>query len=292
LDGAKAAQFWKERVAARVAELQRVTGQEPGLATVLVGRDPASERYVALKQRDATEVGIRWLARALDASAREAEIFRAVDQLNENPLCSGIIVQLPLPPGVNPLNVLERISPAKDADGLHPANLGRLVLDSSAFPLPCTALAVFELLNYYDLVWSGQNVAILGRGITAGRPLGLLLSRKGVDATVVNLHSRSRNIAEHLRAADIIVAAMGQAHFVTADLVRPGAIVVDVGVSRVLASDGKYRLTGDVDPRVAEVAAYLTPNPGGVGPMTRAMLLRNVVELAEAAISPRYPQAV
>jgi methylenetetrahydrofolate dehydrogenase (NADP+)/methenyltetrahydrofolate cyclohydrolase len=285
LDGAKAAGFWKERVAERAAEFQRVTGREPGLATVLVGRDPASERYVALKQRDAAEVGIGSLARALDASARESEILAVIDELNVNPLCSGLIVQLPLPPGINQLKVLERISPAKDADGLHPVNLGRLVLDSSSAPLPCTALAVFELLNYYDLVWAGKNVAILGRGTTAGRPLGLLLSRKGVDATVVNLHSRSRNIAEHLRAADIIVAAIGQAHFVTPDLVRPGAIVVDVGVSRVLASDGKYRLTGDVDPRVAEVAAYLTPNPGGVGPMTRAMLLRNVIDLAEAALS-------
>jgi methylenetetrahydrofolate dehydrogenase (NADP+)/methenyltetrahydrofolate cyclohydrolase len=276
LDGTATLLAIKAELRERVAALAD-RGVRPGLGTVLVGDDPGSHWYVNAKHKDCAEVGITSLRRDLPATATQAEVERAVDELNADPSCTGYIVQLPLPKGLDEYAVLERIDPAKDADGLHPMNLGRLVLNEAA-PLPCTPYGVVELLRRYDVPIAGAEVVVVGRGITVGRPLGLLLTRRSENATVTLCHTGTRDLAAHVRRADIVVAAAGVPGIVTAEMVKPGAAVLDVGVSRV---DGK--IAGDVAKDVVEVAGHLSPNPGGVGPMTRAMLLRNVVEAAERA---------
>jgi methylenetetrahydrofolate dehydrogenase (NADP+) / methenyltetrahydrofolate cyclohydrolase len=274
LDGKATLATIKTELAARIARL-RDQGIVPGLGTVLVGDDPGSRWYVAAKHRDCAEVGIASIQRELPASASQADVEAVVDELNADPACTAYLVQLPLPAGLDEYAVLERIDPAKDADGLHPMNLGRLVLGQAA-PLPCTPNGIVELLRRYDVAIDGADVVVVGRGITVGRPLGLILTRRSENATVTLCHTGTRDLAAHTRQADIVVAAAGRPGLVTRDMVRPGASVLDVGVSRV---DGK--LAGDVAPDVGEVAGFLAPNPGGVGPMTRAMLLTNVVESAE-----------
>jgi len=274
LDGKATLATIKTELAARVARL-RDQGIVPGLGTVLVGDDPGSRWYVAAKHRDCAEVGIASIQRELPASASQADVEAVVDELNADPACTAYLVQLPLPAGLDEYAVLERIDPAKDADGLHPMNLGRLVLGQAA-PLPCTPNGIVELLRRYGVAIDGADVVVVGRGITVGRPLGLILTRRSENATVTLCHTGTRDLAAHTRRADIVVAAAGRPGLVTRDMVRPGASVLDVGVSRV---DGK--LAGDVAPDVGEVAGFLAPNPGGVGPMTRAMLLTNVVESAE-----------
>jgi methylenetetrahydrofolate dehydrogenase (NADP+)/methenyltetrahydrofolate cyclohydrolase len=252
-------------------------GVSVGLGTVLVGDDPGSTAYVNMKHRDCAEVGIHSIRRDLPATASQADVESAVAELNADPACTGYIVQLPLPKELDEQRVLERIDPLKDADGLHPINLGRLVLMEPA-PLPCTPKGIVELLRRFDVPVRGAEVTVIGRGVTVGRPLGLLLTRRSENATVTLCHTGTRDLAAHARNADIIVAAAGVPDLITADLVKPGAAVLDVGVSRV---DGK--LAGDVAADVREVAGWVAPNPGGVGPMTRAMLLANVVEAAEKA---------
>ncbi len=273
LDGKATAAAVKGDLAAAVADL-RARGVEPGLGTVLVGDDPGSRAYVAGKHRDCAEVGIQSIRVDLPDTASQADVLAAVRALNADPACTGYIVQLPLPRGLDANAVLEVMDPAKDADGLHPVNLGRLVLGSPA-PLPCTPRGIVELLRRYDVPINGAEVCVIGRGVTVGRPLGLLLTRKSENATVTLCHTGTRDIASHARRADIIVAAAGVPHLITADLVKPGAAVLDVGITRT--PDG---LVGDVHPDVREVAGFLAPMPGGVGPMTRAMLLANVVEAA------------
>jgi methylenetetrahydrofolate dehydrogenase (NADP+)/methenyltetrahydrofolate cyclohydrolase len=263
-------------------------GIRPGLATVLVGDDPASHSYVAGKHRDCAEVGIASIQVELPGSATQRDVEIAVDTLNSDPLCTGYIVQLPLPRGLDSGAVLERMNPDKDADGLHPTNLGRLVLGVDG-PLPCTPRGIVEILRRYDVALAGAEVVVVGRGVTVGRPLGLLLTRRSENATVTLCHTGTRDLAAHLRRADIIVAAAGSAGMVTADLVKPGAAVLDVGITRVATEDGRTRLVGDVAPEVHEVAAFVAPMPGGIGPMTRAMLLTNVVEAAERA-ADRVPE--
>lgn len=278
LDGLATASAIKQELKHKVVELQK-RGINPGLGTLLVGDDPGSHTYVSGKHRDCAEVGIDSVRIDLPTSASKQDIVRAITELNESKDVTGYIIQLPLPVGVDSLELLELIDPAKDADGLHPINLGRLVLnvgEEMKSPIPCTPAGIVELLSRYDISLSGKKVAVLGRGVTVGRPLGLLLTRKGIDATITQLHSASKNIPEALQSADVIVAAIGVPHFVKPEWVKKGAAVLDVGITRV--SDGK--LVGDVDPAVSEVAGYLSPNPGGVGPMTRAMLLQNVVQLA------------
>lgn len=260
---------------ARVAALA-AAGRRPGLGTILIGDDPGSHAYVRGKHADCAKVGITSLRRDLPAHATEADLNQAIDELNADPACTGYIVQLPLPRHLDENAALERIDPGKDADGLHPVNLGRLVLGEPA-PLPCTPRGIVHLLRRFDVPIDGAHVVVLGRGVTVGRPLGLLLTRKTENATVTLCHTGTRDLPSFTRQADIIVAAAGVPHMVTADMVRPGAAVIDVGVSRV---DGK--LTGDVAPAVWDVAGYVSPNPGGVGPLTRAFLLTNVVERAEA----------
>lgn len=259
-----------ERVAALTA-----AGRTPGLATVLVGDDPGSHAYVRGKHADCAKVGITSIRRDLPADVTQAQLDETLDELNANPECTGYIVQLPLPRQLDENAALERIDPAKDADGLHPTNLGRLVLGKHA-PLPCTPRGIVHLLRRFDVPIAGAHVVVIGRGVTVGRPIGLLLTRRTENATVTLCHTGTRDLPALTRQADIIVAAVGVPHMVTADMVRPGAAVVDVGVSRV---DGK--LTGDVHPDVWQVAGHVSPNPGGVGPLTRAFLLTNVVELAE-----------
>jgi methylenetetrahydrofolate dehydrogenase (NADP+)/methenyltetrahydrofolate cyclohydrolase len=273
LDGKATAAAVKGDLAATVADL-RARGVVPGLGTVLVGDDPGSRAYVAGKHRDCAEVGIESIRVDLPDTASQADVLAAVRALNADPACTGYIVQLPLPKGLDANAVLEVMDPAKDADGLHPVNLGRLVLGSPA-PLPCTPRGIVELLRRYDVAINGAEVCVIGRGVTVGRPLGLLLTRKSENATVTLCHTGTRDIAAHARRADIIVAAAGVPHLITADLVKPGAAVLDVGITRT--ADG---LVGDVHPDVREVAGFLAPMPGGVGPMTRAMLLANVVEAA------------
>jgi methylenetetrahydrofolate dehydrogenase (NADP+)/methenyltetrahydrofolate cyclohydrolase len=268
----------KERV-----RILRDRGVSVGLGTVLVGDDPGSRAYVNMKHRDCAEVGIESIRRDLPADASQEDVERAVAELNADPSCTGYIVQLPLPRGLDEQRVLERIDPLKDADGLHPINLGRLVLMEPA-PLPCTPKGIVELLARFDVPLRGAEVTVIGRGVTVGRPLGLLLTRRTENATVTLCHTGTRDLAAHTRAADIIVAAAGVPDLITADLVKPGAAVLDVGVSRV---DGK--LAGDVAADVREVAGWVAPNPGGVGPMTRAMLLANVVEAAETASEAPVP---
>ncbi|WP_324649693.1 bifunctional methylenetetrahydrofolate dehydrogenase/methenyltetrahydrofolate cyclohydrolase [Georgenia sp. H159] len=286
LDGKATAAQIRSELTTRVGAL-RERGVIPGLGTVLVGDDPGSRSYVAGKHRDCAEVGIESIRVDLPATATEEEILAAVDRLNADPACTGYIVQLPLPAGVDTNAVLERIDPAKDADGLHPTNLGRLVLrvkEPVTSPLPCTPRGVLELLDRYDVDLEGAHVVVVGRGTTVGRSIGLLLTRKDVNATVTLTHTGTRDLAAHVGRADVVVAAAGVPGIVTADMVRPGAVVLDVGVSRVVDPEtGKARLRGDVADGVADVAAWLSPNPGGVGPMTRAMLLANVVDAAEQA---------
>jgi methylenetetrahydrofolate dehydrogenase (NADP+)/methenyltetrahydrofolate cyclohydrolase len=274
LDGKATAAAIRSELKRRVTEL-RERGVPVGLGTVLVGDDPGSNAYVSLKHRDCAEVGIQSIRRDLPADATQEDVERAVAELNADPACTGYIVQLPLPAGLDEQRVLELIDPAKDVDGLHPVNLGRLVLMQPG-PLPCTPLGIVELLRRFDVPLRGAEVTVVGRGITVGRSLGLLLTRRSENATVTLCHTGTRDLAAHTRNADIVVAAAGSPALITADMIRPGAVVLDVGVSRV---DGK--LTGDVAPEVREVAAWVAPNPGGVGPMTRAMLLSNVVAAAE-----------
>lgn len=278
LDGLATAKAIKKELTTQVAELKK-RGITPGLGTLLVGDDPGSHTYVSGKHRDCAEVGMKSIRIDLPASASKADILKAINELNSSKDVTGYIIQLPLPVGIDSLELLELIDPAKDADGLHPVNLGRLVLNVSGemnSPVPCTPAGIVELLRRYDVSLSGKKVAVLGRGVTVGRPLGLLLTRKGIDATVTLLHSASKNIPEALQNADVIVAAIGVPHFVKPEWVKAGAVVLDVGISRIASG----ALVGDVDPKVSEVAGYLSPNPGGVGPMTRAMLLKNVVQLA------------
>jgi methylenetetrahydrofolate dehydrogenase (NADP+) / methenyltetrahydrofolate cyclohydrolase len=250
-------------------------GRTPGLGTILVGDDPGSQAYVRGKHADCAKVGITSIRRDLPADISQAKLDETIDELNENPECTGYIVQLPLPRHLDENAALERIDPDKDADGLHPTNLGRLVLGKAA-PLPCTPRGIVHLLRRYEVEIAGAHVVVIGRGVTVGRPLGLLLTRRSENATVTLCHTATRDLPALTKQADIVVAAVGVPHLVTADVVKPGAAVVDVGVSRV---DGK--LVGDVHPDVWEVAGHVSPNPGGVGPLTRAFLLTNVVERAE-----------
>ncbi len=273
LDGNATARAIKAELSEKVAKL-RESGVEPGLGTILVGDDPGSRWYVNGKHKDCAEVGITSIRIDLPASASQDEVLAAVRRLNEDPACTGFLVQLPLPTGIDENAVLGEVDPDKDADGLHPTNLGWLVLGKPA-PLPCTPAGIVELLRRHQVEISGAEVVVVGRGITVGRPLGLLLTRRTENATVTLCHTRTRDLAAHTRNADIVVAAAGVPSIITGDMVRPGAAVLDVGVSRI---DGK--LAGDVDPSVLEVAGWVSPNPGGVGPMTRAMLLSNVVERA------------
>ena len=286
LDGKAAAAELKEDLRARVARLTAM-GRIPGLGTILVGEDPGSLKYVEGKHRDCSQVGIRSIRVDLPADAGKDRILAAVDQLNQDPDCTGYIVQLPLPDGVDPTEIIERIDPAKDADGMHPYNLGQLVLHADGrvrTPLPCTPRGVLYLLDHYGIDLAGKEVCVLGRGLTVGRTIGLLLTNRGVDATVTLCHTRTKDIDAHLRRADVIIAAVGQAGLVGPDQVRQGTVLVDVGVSRIWDQQEKrWRIKGDIDPAARLSAAAYTPNPGGVGPMTRAMLLANVVDSAERA---------
>ena len=275
IDGKQVAAQVKQELTVRVADL-RQRGVVPGLGTILVGDDPGSQLYVAGKHRDCAQVGSEPICLALPADARAQQVSEAIQGLNEDPRCTGYIVQLPLPDHLDDNWALELIDPAKDADGLAPSNLGRLLLGQPA-PLPCTPRGIVELMRRYEVPLKGAEVCIIGRGTTVGRPLGVLLTRKSINATVTLCHTGTREVAEHTRQADIVVAAVGRAHLVTAAMVKPGAVLVDVGVTRV---DGKP--VGDLAPDVWDVASLVTPNPGGVGPMTRAMLLANVVDLAES----------
>jgi methylenetetrahydrofolate dehydrogenase (NADP+)/methenyltetrahydrofolate cyclohydrolase len=278
LDGKATAAAIRGELAVRVAALV-AAGVHPGLGTVLVGDDPGSHAYVAGKHRDCAEVGVASIRRDLPETSTQADVEAAVAELNADPTCTGYIVQLPLPKGLDSGRVLGLMDPDKDADGLHPTNLGRLVLGEPA-PLPCTPRGIVELLRRYGVTIAGAEVVVVGRGVTVGRPLGLLLTRKSENATVTLCHTGTRDLAAHVRRADIVVAAAGVPGLITADMVKPGAAVLDVGITRTEAG-----LAGDVDPGVREVAGYLAPMPGGVGPMTRAMLLANVVEAAERSAS-------
>ena len=277
LDGKLTAGAIKTELASKVAELKQ-RNIHPGLGTLLVGQDPGSLSYVAGKHRDCEQVGVQSIRIDLPESASEADIRKAIEDLNSAKEVTGFIVQLPLPAGIDGNSMLELIDPAKDADGLHPMNLGKLVMNVSGeinSPMPCTPSGIIELLRRYDVPLRGAKVAVIGRGLTVGRPLGLMLTRKGIDATPTLLHSASKSIEASIAEADIVVAALGSPHFVKPEWIKPGAAVLDVGITR---SNGK--LLGDVDPAVSNVAGYLSPNPGGVGPMTRAMLVKNVVEAA------------
>ncbi|MCH4209177.1 bifunctional methylenetetrahydrofolate dehydrogenase/methenyltetrahydrofolate cyclohydrolase [Bifidobacterium sp.] len=288
LDGKAAAADIKADLARRVQRLL-ARGIEPGLGTLLVGSDPASAKYVSGKHVDCAEVGIRSIRRELPADASQTQILEAVRALNDDPRCTGFIVQLPLPRGVNQNEVIDAIDPGKDVDGMHPYNLGQLVLrigGGIATPLPCTPRGILTLLSRYGIGLAGKDVCVLGRGITIGRTIPLLLTRRGVDATVTACHTGTRDVHSHLRRADVIISATGHPGFVRPEDVKPGAVLVDVGVSRVLDEDtGRYRVRGDIDKACYDRAGAYTPNPGGVGPMTRAMLLSNVVEMAERRAS-------
>lgn len=283
LDGKAAAAEIKEELRGRVAAL-KARGITPGIATVLVGTDPGSQLYVGRKHRESEAIGMNSIQRELPADATQAEVEAVIDELNADSACHGYIVQLPLPRHLDTDAILERIDPAKDADGLHPTNLGRLVLNVNApitSPLPCTPRGVIELLqrNGYDL--GGKDVVVVGRGVTIGRTIGLLLTRRECNATVTLTHTGTPDLAHHLRQADVIVAAAGVKHLVRAEDVKPGAAVLDVGVTREVDAEGKSKVFGDVHPDVADVAGFVSPNPGGVGPMTVALLMTNVVEAAE-----------
>jgi methylenetetrahydrofolate dehydrogenase (NADP+) / methenyltetrahydrofolate cyclohydrolase len=282
LDGKATASAIRDELTGRVVKLHEA-GIMPGLGTVLVGDDPGSLSYVAGKHRDCAQVGIVSIRRDLPATASQQQVEDAIAELNADPACTGYIVQLPLPPGLDAQRVLGLIDPGKDADGLQPVNLGKLVLGEPG-PLPCTPKGIVELLRRYDVPIAGADVTVIGRGITVGRALGLLLTRRSENATVTQCHTGTRDLAAHTRGADIVVVAAGRPGLLTADMVKPGAAVLDVGITRTEAG-----LVGDVDPGVAEVAGFLAPVPGGVGPMTRAMLLVNVVEAAERQASVAGP---
>ena len=288
LDGKATAAEIKAELTERVAAL-RERGVVPGLGTILVGDDPGSQWYVAGKHRDCAEVGIASIRRDLPADISQAELEAVVEELNADPDCTGFIVQLPLPAHLDTDAILELVDPAKDADGLHPTNLGRLVLNVNrpiTTPLPCTPRGVIELMLRHDIDLTGKDVVVVGRGVTVGRPIGSLLTRREFNATVTLTHTGTKDLDEHLRRADIIVAAAGVAGLVTAENEKPGAVVLDVGVSRIEDPEtGKSRVAGDVAADVAEVASWVSPNPGGVGPMTRALLLQNVVESAERSLA-------
>ncbi len=274
LDGKAAAAAIKSELRERVTALA-ARGVVPGLGTILVGDDPGSQWYVAGKHKDCAEVGIESIRIDLPETASQADVEAAVDQLNADPACTGYIVQLPLPKGLDENAVIGRIDPAKDADGLQPTNLGWLVLGKEA-PLPCTPRGILDLLRRHDVAIAGQHVVVVGRGITVGRPMGLLLTRRSENATVTLCHTGTADLAAEVRRADIVIAAAGVPGIITADMVKPGAALLDVGVSR-----NENGIVGDVDPAAYEVAGWISPNPGGVGPMTRAMLLTNVVDTAE-----------
>ena len=271
MDGKKLARQTKADIAARVKQ----SNKKLGLGTILVGTDPGSVAYVEGKHSDCAEVGINSIRVNLPVNASEQEIIKAVTDLNNNPECTGFIVQLPLPKSVDTEKILLAIDPKKDADGLNPVNLGNLVLSVNKI-IPCTPRAILALLNEYKIKLSGSKVLIIGRGTTVGRPLSILLSQKPIDATITLAHSATTNLTDLIKEADVVIAAIGIAHFIKPNMVKPGATVVDVGITRV---DNK--LLGDVDPAVSQVAAFFTPTPGGVGPMTRAMLLSNLLELAK-----------
>lgn len=274
LDGKSLAASIKSVLAQRTSSL-KARGITPGLGTVLVGDDPGSHSYVSGKHRDCQEVGINSIRVDLPQSATQADVLAAIKELNAAKECTGYIVQLPLPHAINTQTILEAIDPAKDADGLHPINLGRLVAGYPA-PLPCTPRGIVELINHYKIPLAGAEVVVIGRGLTVGRPLGLLLTRKQENATVTLTHTGTKDLLAHTKRADIVIAAIGQAHFLKAEHIKQGATVIDVGISR-----NAQGLLGDVDPSVNEVAAFVAPMPGGVGPMTRAMLLMNVVDACE-----------
>jgi len=274
LDGKATAAVVRSQLQQRVARLNSL-GVQPGLGTILVGDDPGSHAYVGGKHKDCAEVGIKSIRIDLPASATQTDVLDAISQLNTDPSCTGYIVQLPLPKGLDANGALTSMTPAKDADGLHPTNLGRLVLGEPA-PLPCTPRGIVELLRAYNVPLDGAEVVIVGRGVTVGRPLGLLLTRRTENATVTLCHTGTKDLTYHLRQADIVVAAAGVPHFITAEMVKPGAALLDVGITRTEAG-----LLGDIHPSAAQVAGYFAPMPGGTGPMTRAMLLANVVDAAE-----------
>lgn len=284
MDGVATAAAVKNELVDRIAAL-KARGIFPGLGTLLVGADPGSLSYVAGKHRDSLELGIESIRVDLPAEATEAEVRKAIEELNENPAVTGYIIQLPLPAGIDENAMLELMDPAKDADGLHPTNLGRLVLGVSGeltSPLPCTPAGIVEMLQRYGVAIAGKHVVVIGRGLTVGRPLGLLLTRKGLDATVTLAHSRTVDLESEVRRADIVVAAVGVPALVKPEWIKPGAAVLDVGITRLINPEtGKAKLIGDVDTAVGEVAGFLSPVPGGVGPMTRAMLMSNVVAAAE-----------
>lgn len=284
IDGKMVSAQIKANLAERVASLKE-RGVNPGLGTILVGSDPGSVKYVAGKHADCAEIGVNSIRKELPADATLEQIAEAVQELNADPACTGYIVQLPLPKGIDENAIIDLIDPKKDADGMHPYNLGELVLHARGditTPLPCTPRGVIELLNAYDIDLDGKEVCVLGRGITIGRTVGLLLTRKAVNATVTLCHTGTKDVRKHMREADVIIAAMGSAGFVKPEDVKEGAVLVDVGVSRVFDEEaGRYRVKGDVDKACYEKVSAYTPNPGGVGPMTRAMLLENVVEMAE-----------
>ncbi|WP_238581583.1 bifunctional methylenetetrahydrofolate dehydrogenase/methenyltetrahydrofolate cyclohydrolase [Demequina aestuarii] len=288
LDGKATAATIKAELTERVAALAE-RGVTPGLGTLLVGDDPGSTWYVNGKHADCAEVGISSIREDLPATATQAEIEAAVTRLNEDPACTGFIVQLPLPEGVDANRVLETIDPAKDADGLHPTNLGRLVLRVAGpieSPLPCTPKGIIELIERHGVSLQGKDIVVVGRGTTVGRSIGLLLTRKAVNATVTLCHTGTADLASHTRGADVIVAAAGVPGIITADMVKDGAVLIDVGVSRVTDPEtGKSKVAGDISPEAIEKSSWFSPNPGGVGPMTRAMLLSNVVEQAERGLS-------
>jgi methylenetetrahydrofolate dehydrogenase (NADP+)/methenyltetrahydrofolate cyclohydrolase len=284
LDGAATLKQIKVELRARVAALA-AEGIVPGLGTVLVGEDPGSRWYVSAKHKDCAELGIRSIRRDLPASATQAEVEDVIDELNADPECTGFLIQQPT--GLDELALLSRVDPAKDVDGLHPVNLGWLVLGRPA-PLPCTPMGCLELLRRHGVAIAGAKVVVVGRGLTVGRPLGLILTRRSENATVTLCHTGTRDLAAEVRQADIVVAAAGVPGIITADMVKPGAAVLDVGVSRVVDPEtGKSRVAGDVAPEVADVAGWISPNPGGVGPMTRAELLANVVAAAERQLAAR-----
>ncbi len=277
LDGKKTAEKIKSQLAKRV-EVLKTKGVTPGLGTILVGDDPGSHAYVGGKHKDCSEVGISSIRVDLPASASQEDVMKAIEKLNNDPNCTGYIVQLPLPKGLNASKALEAMDPKKDADGLHPVNLGRLVLGQDA-PLPCTPRGIVELLREYQVPIDGAEVVVVGRGITVGRPIGLLLTRKSENATVTLCHTGTKDLIKHTKNADIIVAAAGVAHLIKPDMIKKGAALLDVGITRT-----DKGLVGDIDPEVKNVAGFFAPMPGGTGPMTRAMLLANVVDEAERSI--------
>ena len=278
LDGKATLATIKDELRGRIAAL-KARGITPGLGTVLVGDDPGSQWYVNAKHKDCAEVGITSIRKDLPATATQAEVEAVIDELNDDENCTGFLIQQPT--GLDEVALLSRVKPEKDVDGLHPVNLGKLVLGEEA-PLPCTPMGVIELLRRYDVPLNGAEVVVVGRGLTVGRPLGLILTRRSENATAILCHTGTKDLAAHTKNADVIVAAAGVPGLITKDMVKQGAAVLDVGVSRV---DGK--VAGDIAPDVAEVAGFMSPNPGGVGPMTRALLLTNVVEAAEREAEAR-----